>query len=115
VGERLDFSTSPIKGGAAAFARIAAIIGFPCPNEVFMKLIKLSQVMAKTTLSKSTIYRLIKTSDFPLPKKLSLRAVAWLETEIDEWIVNRGCACNSSSNHSISTLQAYLLNNTTTQ
>ncbi|MFC2274618.1 MAG: AlpA family transcriptional regulator, partial [Haemophilus parainfluenzae] len=75
-----------------------------------MKLIKLSQVMAKTTLSKSTIYRLIKTSDFPLPKKLSLRAVAWLETEIDEWIVNRGCACNSSSNHSISTLQAYLLN-----
>lgn len=80
-----------------------------------MKLIKLSQVMAKTTLSKSTIYRLIKTSDFPPPKKLSLRAVAWLETEIDEWIVNRGCTCNSSSNHSISTLQAYLLNNTTTQ
>ena len=75
-----------------------------------MKLIKLSNVMAKTT-----IYRLIKTSDFPPPKKLSLRAVAWLEEEIDEWIVNRGCVCNSSSNHSISTLQAYLLNNTTTQ
>lgn len=83
--------------------------------EVAMQLIKLRQVMAKTTLSKSTIYRLIKSSDFPQPKKLSVRAVAWLEEEIDEWIVNRKEVCTSSSSHSISTLQAYLLNNTKTQ
>ena len=76
-----------------------------------MKLIKLSQVMAKTTLSKSTIYRLIKTSGFPQPKKLSLRAVAWVEDEIDEWIVSRGCKNDSSPSNSISTLQAYLLLN----
>ncbi|OOS00406.1 hypothetical protein B0186_06065 [Canicola haemoglobinophilus] len=77
-----------------------------------MQLIKLNQVMLKTTLSKSTIYRLIKTADFPKPKKLSLRAVAWLESEIDEWIKERSSACKSVSAHSISTLQAYLLNNT---
>ncbi|MDC4236826.1 helix-turn-helix transcriptional regulator [Pasteurella multocida] len=76
-----------------------------------MQLIKLNQVMGKTTLSKSTIYRLIKTSDFPRPKKLSLRAVAWLESEVDEWIEERSSACKAVSAHSISTLQAYLLNN----
>lgn len=73
-----------------------------------MQLIKLSQVMAKTTLSKSTIYRLIKTSNFPQPRKLSVRAVAWVEGEIDEWIENRVSACKSNVSHSISTLQAYL-------
>lgn len=80
--------------------------------EVAMQLIKLRQVMAKTTLSKSTIYRLIKSSDFPQPKKLSVRAVAWVESEVDEWIEGRSSACRSISTHSISTLQAYLLNNT---
>lgn len=64
-----------------------------------MQLIKLRQVMAKTTLSKSTIYRLIKSSDFPQPKKLSVRAVAWLEEEIDEWIAERALACKSISTH----------------
>lgn len=68
--------------------------------------------MAKTTLSKSTIYRLIKSSDFPQPKKLSVRAVAWIESEVDEWIEGRSSACRSISTPSISTLQAYLLNNT---
>ncbi|WP_077542649.1 AlpA family phage regulatory protein [Rodentibacter genomosp. 1] len=77
-----------------------------------MQLIKLRQVMAKTTLSKSTIYRLIKSSDFPQPKKLSVRAVAWLEEEIDEWIEERSSTCKCVSSHSISTLQAYLLSNT---
>ena len=64
--------------------------------------------MAKTTLSKSTIYRLIQSSDFPPPKKLSTRAVAWVDEEIDEWISNRALSCKSNSSHSISTLQAYL-------
>ncbi|MFA9489421.1 MULTISPECIES: AlpA family transcriptional regulator [unclassified Mannheimia] len=72
-----------------------------------MQLIKLRQVMAKTTLSKSTIYRLIKSSDFPQPKKLSVRAVAWLEEEIDEWITERAFACKPISTHSISTLLAH--------
>lgn len=75
-----------------------------------MQLIKLNQVILKTTLSKSTIYRLIKTADFPQPKKLSVRAVAWIESEVDEWIKGRSSTCRSIS--SISTLQAYLLNNT---
>lgn len=73
-----------------------------------MQLIKLNQVIAKTTLSKSTIYRLIQSSDFPQPRKLSTRAVAWLEEDIDEWIANRALACKASTSHSISTLQAYI-------
>lgn len=77
-----------------------------------MQLIKLNQVMAKTTLSKSSIYRLIKTSDFPKPKKLSQRSVAWLASDVDEWIEERSSACEVVSTHSISTLQAYLLSNT---
>jgi prophage regulatory protein len=52
-------------------------------------LIKLNEVKTLTTLSRSTIYKKIAEGTFPAPIKLGDRAVAWLETEIVNWIEQR--------------------------
>jgi len=52
-------------------------------------LIKLNEVKTLTTLSRSTIYKKVAEGTFPAPIKLGDRAVAWLETEIVNWIEQR--------------------------
>jgi len=51
-----------------------------------LRLIKLKDVMQKTSLARSTIYKYISFSEFPKPIKLGCKSVAWLESEIDDWI-----------------------------
>jgi predicted DNA-binding transcriptional regulator AlpA len=49
-----------------------------------MTLLRLDQVRAKTGLCRSAVYAL---EGFPKPIKLGgRRAVAWVSSEIDEWI-----------------------------
>lgn len=52
-------------------------------------LLRLPQVKQRTGLSRSSIYLRIPRGEFPFPIKLGRRAVAWLESEIDEWIIDR--------------------------
>jgi len=52
-------------------------------------LLTIKQVIERTTLSKATIYRLIKKGAFPRGKKLipdCERIVRWESTEVDNWI-----------------------------
>lgn len=51
-----------------------------------MKLIKLKDVTEMTTLSKATIYRLIKQGSFPRQISLGPRAVAWRLSDVVTWI-----------------------------
>lgn len=51
-----------------------------------MKLIKIEEVVEMTTLSKATIYRLMKKGEFPCAVHLGAKAVAWMLSEIIEWI-----------------------------
>ncbi len=53
-------------------------------------LLRLPVVMRITGLARSTIYRLVSQNQFPVPIKLSARAVAWLHSEIEGWIASRG-------------------------
>lgn len=43
--------------------------------------------MRKTGFGKTWIYRLISEERFPRPVKIGIRAVAFVENEIDEWIL----------------------------
>jgi len=52
-------------------------------------LIRRKQVEALTALSRSRIYALMATGDFPKPVQLGTMSVAWLEAEIHEWIASR--------------------------
>jgi len=50
------------------------------------KVLRLPAVIEKTGLSRSSIYRLIQDGKFPPPVKLSARASAWFEHDINEWL-----------------------------
>lgn len=51
--------------------------------------IRMPETQHKTGLSKAHIYRLIKLGLFPKPFKLSERAIAFFESDIDAWINQR--------------------------
>lgn len=51
-----------------------------------MKILRLTEVIEKTGLSKSAIYRGLDENTFPQPVQLTERAVGWLESDLDKWI-----------------------------
>ena len=52
----------------------------------FPKLVRLDTVLEMTTLSVSTIYRLMKKGQFPRQIKISERSTRWVLEEIYEWM-----------------------------
>lgn len=50
---------------------------------------RLPEVMARTGLSRSTIYHKIGTEEFPPPINLGIRSVGWIADEIVGWISDR--------------------------
>lgn len=52
-------------------------------------LIRLSEVMRRTGYGRAWIYRLISQGRFPKPVKIGPRCVAFIESEVDEWINQR--------------------------
>jgi prophage regulatory protein len=52
-------------------------------------LIRLKQVLARTGMSRSTVYSYISDGRFPAPVSISTRCVAWIEDEVDRWISDR--------------------------
>lgn len=50
------------------------------------QLIRLPAVIQATGLSRSSLYLKISQGDFPPPVKLSERASAWVDDEINAWI-----------------------------
>ena len=54
-----------------------------------ISLIRLPEVQRRTGYSKAWLYRLLKENRFPQSVKLGTRAIAFVESEIDEWISQR--------------------------
>ena len=52
-------------------------------------LLRLPAVLRTTGLGRSTLYRLIAERAFPQPVKLSKRAVAWRQEEVQTWATAR--------------------------
>jgi len=48
--------------------------------------IRLNKVKEITSLSKSSIYRLISEGDFPKQVQIGKRAVVWVRSDINAWI-----------------------------
>jgi prophage regulatory protein len=49
----------------------------------------LKAVLAKTGLSRSTLYTYVAIGLFPKQRRLGVRRVAWLASEVREWISSR--------------------------
>ena len=54
-----------------------------------LKFIRLSEVQRRTGYSKAWLYRLISQKKFPASVKIGSRSIAFIESEIDEWINQR--------------------------
>lgn len=52
-----------------------------------MKLLRIGEVAEKTGMAKRTIYKAAARGDFPPSRKFG-GVSAWLESEIDEWILS---------------------------
>ncbi|WP_340622475.1 helix-turn-helix transcriptional regulator [Xenorhabdus siamensis] len=52
-------------------------------------LIRLPAVQRRTGYSKAWIYKLISAGEFPKQVKLGSRSIAFVESEIDNWIAQR--------------------------
>ena len=53
------------------------------------RLLRREEVEARTALSRTSIYRKMRESTFPEPRKIGARGVRWLESEIEAWIADR--------------------------
>jgi len=53
-----------------------------------ISILRLPVVMARTGLSRSTIYARIQESTFPRQVSLGGRAVGWYESDVEEWLTN---------------------------
>lgn len=51
-------------------------------------IIKLPRVIELTTLSKSSIYKLVKAGKFPKPVQLGERATGWRVSDVEAWLNN---------------------------
>ena len=53
------------------------------------RLLRLPAVMERCALGRSSIYAGVRNGTFVTPVRLSARAVAWHESEIDRWVSGR--------------------------
>ena len=62
-----------------------------------VRFLRLPEVLARTGLSRSTVYVRLDQGSFPRPVSLGARAVGWIESEVDEWIRERIAASRSDA------------------
>ncbi|AKQ56399.1 transcriptional regulator [Bordetella hinzii] len=53
------------------------------------RIIRLPEVQRKTGLGRSSIYKHMALGNFPQSLPMGMRAVGWLERDIDNWIAER--------------------------
>lgn len=61
-------------------------------NPTYTSVLRRRDVEARVGLSRSSIYALMARSEFPKPVRLSARAVAWREADIERWLSERAVA-----------------------
>ncbi len=54
-----------------------------------VRMLRLPEVVRRTALSRSQIYRLIEVGTFPRQVPLGERAAGWVEDEVDGWLRER--------------------------
>jgi len=60
----------------------------------YMNILNAKEVVKKTGLSRTTIWRLERQGEFPLRVSLSARRVGWNEEEITKWLESRSTVEN---------------------
>lgn len=58
-------------------------------EDPIMRIIRLREVIDSTGLARSTVYKYIAEGTFPKPVALGDRAVGWVQSEVQDWIMAR--------------------------
>ena len=53
------------------------------------RFLSMGDVVARTRLSRATIYQLQGMGEFPRGVKMTKRAVRWIESEVNDWVASR--------------------------
>lgn len=53
------------------------------------RIMRLPTVLALIGLSKASVYRFMDAGTFPRPIKLGVRAVGWIATDAENWILEK--------------------------
>ncbi len=67
-----------------------------------MRLLRTNELIRRTGLSRSTLWRLERDGKFPKRRQIGAGAVGWLEHEIDEWIEKRPVIVGANINQKCS-------------
>lgn len=59
--------------------------------------LRLPEVIKRTGLARSTIYDQMEKGTFPRPIRIGERAVAWRDSDIEDWIASRPSATPSGA------------------
>ncbi len=81
------FASRPQEAGSARLLAVAAPAY--CTPHQYHKILRMAEVTDRVGLSRASIYRRITSGIFPPSISLGLRAVGWLESEIDAWLTVR--------------------------
>jgi prophage regulatory protein len=76
----------PDVAGDRRRSRLERLEGIP------LKFLRFTTVRDRTGLSRSTIWRLERQGAFPKHRRISANAVAWLEQEINDWVLSKAAA-----------------------
>ncbi|WP_026001056.1 AlpA family phage regulatory protein [Pseudoalteromonas sp. NJ631] len=58
---------------------------------------KLSEVLNITGLSRATVYRFMAKDEFPKSVSLGANSVAWVEGEVEDWILVKKTAARDAN------------------
>lgn len=65
--------------------------------KAILQLLRLPQVCKVTGLSRAMIYRLQAAQRFPQSVRITVHAVGWVETEVQEWLALRAASRSRAS------------------
>ncbi len=65
-------------------------------NLVDIRLLRRTEVLHLSGLSRSTLYEMVSKGAFPAPVRISARAVGWRAAEVEEWLKSRPPASDNN-------------------
>ena len=70
-------------------------------SNAIANVVRLPAVRRMTGLGRSTIYRMEAVGQFPQRIKLGLRAVGWMESEVQAWLAMRAEAREATRSYAV--------------
>jgi prophage regulatory protein len=58
-------------------------------EEIAMRFLRINEVRERIGLGRTSIYKMVNEGTFPKPVRVLGKKVAWIDSEVDEWMMQR--------------------------